>query len=847
MNPTGTAAAATTSATAVAPDESGSVYSREHLAGLNSHLELISALTHLEAVEYQVDQSLSKLLSSSDRIDSALNTIGEIEPIIQDLSEDASALHEVVIERAEVAERISSKVRVLDLEQSRVKNCIDRVQSAAELKDAFNQLFQAIEYADWEAATRHAQRANAIDRGFLTSQFVEAVVPTANIPEPPAIALENLIIQLTEIFLKSFNAAAQVKDEAATTRFFKLFPLLGPSASEAGLGAYSDFVRTLISVPSSISRPTDGAKPPSIVTHLTSIVEQLALIIDQHQSVVDKYYGPWSMVTVALKLNNELDRLMGKLISTWETDQQLSRKLIGVQRYSFATQNQLLASNNNTGSTNPLNSPAALHSSLRSFAGNVQRTYNLPQSSVSSVNSTAVNSHEEDTEDPREIDFLIAELAGMSSRWQTYRRFLHIRFSEIEPDEVQEKSEQPEEPELPLSPVITQKEQHASPPSHNINHFEQLEKTELSQKLGELLERFYLPLETWYLRINIEKAHSADEMDLSGSPYLSSALDDTFYMTKKVMLRLMGIGNLKSVRVGLLKIQEIITRDFGGVMKKRLENLSTNLSTGTSVGFGIKTSEEKEKREKLVRNSSVVYLNDLSMASEYVGRLVDEVTNGPILTQSFFIPAEIDEIKSCLGEFQTLSKKLAGINKSGLEQLFNQLIRSKIRSILSDCYKDVTYVLDDQSYAEADVQDLFRKRFQKAWEFLMDPYRNSMTSDNFKELIGMTVNVLVRTWENMIKNQRFNELGSIKFDKDIRNVSSFLSNQTSFGIALINESFIRLKQISSLLLIKSLDDHNDGNNQSEDNDQILKNFLVAEDVNWRLNMSEIKNVLAQKI
>jgi hypothetical protein len=32
-------------------------------------------------------------------------------------------------------------------------------------------------------------------------------------------------------------------------------------------------------------------------------------------------------------------------------------------------------------------------------------------------------------------------------------------------------------------------------------------------------------------------------------------------------------------------------------------------------------------------------------------------------------------------------------------------------------------VLDEQSYAEAEVQDLFRKRFQKAWESLMDPYR----------------------------------------------------------------------------------------------------------------------------
>jgi hypothetical protein len=122
-----------------------------------------------------------------------------------------------------------------------------------------------------------------------------------------------------------------------------------------------------------------------------------------------------------------------------------------------------------------------------------------------------------------------------------------------------------------------------------------------------------------------------------------------------------------------------------------------------------------------------------------------------------------------------------------------------------------------------------------------------MTGENFKELIGLTVNVIARTWENMIKNQRFNELGSIKFDKDIRSISSFLSNQTSFGISLISEGFIRLKQISSLLLVKSLQDHGDGENQDEDDDQLLKNFLVAEDVNWRLNMSEIKNVLAQKI
>ena len=51
------------------------------------------------------------------------------------------------------------------------------------------------------------------------------------------------------------------------------------------------------------------------------------------------------------------------------------------------------------------------------------------------------------------------------------------------------------------------------------------------------------------------------------------------------------------------------------------------------------------------------------MASEYVIRLVDEITNGPVLTQSFFITAEINEVKSSLGELRKLSQKMAGINK----------------------------------------------------------------------------------------------------------------------------------------------------------------------------------------
>jgi hypothetical protein len=41
-----------------------------------------------------------------------------------------------------------------------------------------------------------------------------------------------------------FRSAAEARDEQGTSRFFRLFPMIG--AEEQGLGVYADFVVTLV-------------------------------------------------------------------------------------------------------------------------------------------------------------------------------------------------------------------------------------------------------------------------------------------------------------------------------------------------------------------------------------------------------------------------------------------------------------------------------------------------------------------------------------------------------------------------------------------------------------------------
>ena len=46
--------------------------------------------------------------------------------------------------------------------------------------------------------------------------------------------------------------------------------------------------------------------------------------------------------------------------------------------------------------------------------------------------------------------------------------------------------------------------------------------------------------------------------------------------------------------------------------------------------------------------------------------------------------------------------------------------------------------------------------------------------------------------------------GALRFDKDLRGVNSFLSNQTPYGVSVLRDSFARLHQISMLLSVETV-------------------------------------------
>lgn len=133
-------------------------------------------------------------------------------------------------------------------------------------------------------------------------------------------------------------------------------------------------------------------------------------------------------------------------------------------------------------------------------------------------------------------------------------------------------------------------------------------------------------------------------------------------------------------------------------------------------------------------------------------------------------------------------------------------MRPRLRTQLSDCYKDASYTLDEDSYGEAEYADIVRKRFIKSWDQLMEPYREPFTAFNYSQIFMLSVGVLSRLWESQIRSMKFTELGGLRLDKDIRSVTAYLSNAQNGAIGTVRDSFARLQQIGTLLSVETAED-----------------------------------------
>lgn len=78
---------------------------------------ILAALRELEAEESRIDEGLSAMMADRAMLETLLDRIDSVRPVVEQVQLEAGELARRIDDTADVAERISGKVRQLDLEQ----------------------------------------------------------------------------------------------------------------------------------------------------------------------------------------------------------------------------------------------------------------------------------------------------------------------------------------------------------------------------------------------------------------------------------------------------------------------------------------------------------------------------------------------------------------------------------------------------------------------------------------------------------------------------------------------------------------------------------------------------------
>ncbi|KAJ1943479.1 Golgi transport complex subunit 4, partial [Kickxella alabastrina] len=197
------------------------------------------------------------------------------------------------------------------------------------------------------------------------------------------------------------------------------------------------------------------------------------------------------------------------------------------------------------------------------------------------------------------------------------------------------------------------------------------------------------------------------------------------------------------------------------------------------------------------QRSILASLNNLDLAISYLQKTTDSL-RARVDSEWQRIPQK-DHTERALKALDTVaafSAKFTHAKQRSLEQLTAHLIKPWVRSILQQSYRDIKYVLTDEEFNDVQNDNLFQKRFTMKFTHLSHQLKYRLTTANYTAILAMATTSLATDWERAIRQSKFNILGGIMFEKDVRELQRYLEHESA---GLLRQKFARLVQMADVL------------------------------------------------
>jgi hypothetical protein len=189
-------------------------------------------------------------------------------------------------------------------------------------------------------------------------------------------------------------------------------------------------------------------------------------------------------------------------------------------------------------------------------------------------------------------------------------------------------------------------------------------------------------------------------------------------------------------------------------------------------------------------------LNNMQVAGEYAGKILDECRSH--FAEHF--PSEEKNaamFEHCLDTaFATLKNDLAEAHTQGCRTAL-AMIKVHLRPMFKPL-DDLSFVLSQAEYAEAEVNDPFVRNFLAQTEVLHAFLVAVFTPESTNSMMRLLVEQVCTRIETTVRAKDFTMLGAVKLDHDVRAIQAYFTERGAPRAA-----FSRLSDLGELLAVES--------------------------------------------
>eukprot|EP01018_Ginkgo_biloba_P012353 Gb_28119 [translate_table: standard] len=429
--------------------------------------------------------------------------------------------------------------------------------------------------------------------------------------------------------------------------------------------------------------------------------------------------------------------------------------------------------------------------------------------------------------DPREIEIYLEEMLSLTQLSEDYTQFMMTKRRDVGSVDAQ------------LSPRATIAFRSGA----------------FSRAVQELTG-FYVIFEEFFMMENVRKAIKIDEFTPDG--LTTSMVDDVFYVLQSCCRRATSTSNVQSVLAVLNGAINLLNNEFQDALqrKTREPNVGTKLflggvgvsKTGTEIASALNNLDISVEYVLKLRHEIEEHCRGLLFQLEELGiRCMHEQLSYPalsillfsslifdsvkyIIEPAFPAPADREKVKSCFSELAETSNAFKQVLNAGLEQLASS-ITLRLRPIL-DAVATISYELSEVQYAENEINDPWVQKLLHAVELNATWLQPVMTTNNYDSFVHLIIDFIVKRLEVIMTQKRFNQLGGLQLDRDVRTLVGHFSSMTQ---RTVRDKFARLTQMATILNIEKVSEILDfwGENSGP--------------MTWRLTPAEVRRILSLRV